>query len=1262
MISVLYVDDEPALLEIAKLFLETSNEFVVDTRPSAQVGLDLLKDHSFDAIISDYQMPDMDGIAFLKVVRERFGDIPFILFTGRGREEVVIEAINNGADFYLQKGGDPTAQFAELSHKILQAVRRRQVEISLKESERRYRDVVETQTEFISRFKPDGIHVFANEAYCRHFKKRPDEIIGHRFIPTIPEEDRDRVRRHFASFTPDHPVADIEHRVIMPDGSIRWHKWNDHAIFDDAGMVIEFQSIGKDITDRKQVEEELKQSENLYRTIFNTTGAASIISGPDTTILLANDGWEKLTGVPRNEQENKLSWTVFFDKDDAKRMTQYHHARRKDPSLAPSVYESRVIDAKKVVHNGYVNVHMIPGTKNSVASLVDITERKQAEEALQKSEERYRAIVNDQTEMIVRFTPDGTVTFTNEAYQVYFVPLLDLDTIEGKNIRELMQVKNYEEIENFLSKLTPETPIHEMEHMVNGWNGKICWQSWSVRALFDKDGKPAEYQVVGRDITTLKRNEAALQQVSTKLQQIFKNMINAFIVWESVFDEKGNYISFRFGQFNDAYARIAKLKYKDVRGKDVFEVWPATEQSWVEVYGSVATTGIPRVFDMYHEPTNGWYHCNAYRPTDSRSQVCVIFEDITERRQVEAELHAAYEQITATEEELRGQFEELSINEQRIRESEEQYRLVVENSYNAIFIYRDNQILFANRRATDLSGFTHDELMEKNIWDLVHRDDRARMQESRDRRISGSALSPNITGRIIRKSGEVLDSEFFISRILYQNQPALLGIIKDISEQKRAEDALRKSEAQYRLLAENVHDVIWTADINMNLTYMSSSVTELRGYTPEEALAESLSDALTKESYQKILEKRGQVMAALRSGGPVPEKQIMDLEFRCKNGSTVWTEVVLTPVFDSNKKPVGVVGVTRDITLRRQVEEAQRQSEEKFRSIVETSLDMIWEIDPRGNFRYASPQTQAILGYLPEELIGKSITDLVPEEAKSFAIQELRHLFSQGRSILPLEVPARHRDGHNLVLEIRPSLTDTTGKWEGLRGVAVDITERKKAEEALQKANRQLKLLGSITRHDILNKIAVILGFLKITQKKFNDPALVDYLKKMESATIAVREQIEFTRVYQDLGTHEPQWIDLDTVIPRAHVPATITLNADVQGVTLYADPILEKVFFNLLDNSIRHGERVTDIRVSSLQSGEDLVVVWEDNGVGITANEKERIFERGFGKHTGLGMFLVREILALTGITIKETGVPGTGARFEITVPKGKYRTVDRN
>jgi PAS domain S-box-containing protein len=250
------------------------------------------------------------------------------------------------------------------------------------------------------------------------------------------------------------------------------------------------------------------------------------------------------------------------------------------------------------------------------------------------------------------------------------------------------------------------------------------------------------------------------------------------------------------------------------------------------------------------------------------------------------------------------------------------------------------------------------------------------------------------------------------------------------------------------------------------------------------------------------------------------------------------------------------------------------------------------------------------------------------------------------------------RDGEVRYIVVRIRVEkDAEGRTVKTHGANQDITERRKAEDAVRSANRQLTLLNDITRHDILNKVSVILGFLKITEMKFKDPALAEFLKKITSATGAIKEQIAFTKTYENLGTQEPQWIVLDTILPRTHLPATILLYADLPGISIHADPMLEKVFFNLLDNSIRHGERVTEIRVSSHEDAQSLVIVWEDNGVGIALDEKEHVFERGFGKNTGLGMFLVREILSLTGIAIKETGVPEKGARFEIRVPKGAFR-----
>jgi signal transduction histidine kinase len=224
-----------------------------------------------------------------------------------------------------------------------------------------------------------------------------------------------------------------------------------------------------------------------------------------------------------------------------------------------------------------------------------------------------------------------------------------------------------------------------------------------------------------------------------------------------------------------------------------------------------------------------------------------------------------------------------------------------------------------------------------------------------------------------------------------------------------------------------------------------------------------------------------------------------------------------------------------------------------------------------------------------------------------------------------------------------------------------DITDRKQTEEALKEANRKLHLLSSITRHDILNKVSVLLLNLAHAKTKSQDPTMAVYIAKLESAAMAIKEQIEFTRVYQDLGSHEPHWHNLDHVISRLQIPLSLSVHADLPHVEIFADPILKKVFYNLLDNAVRHGQKVSTITVSAREGPHGLVISWQDDGVGIPAQEKEKIFSQDYGKHTGLGLFLAAEICSVTGITLKETGEPGTGARFEMLVPPGSYRFTGR-
>ena len=271
MISVLCVDDEPVLLDIEKAFLEQKKEFHVETATSGAEALRRLKSNSIDAVVADYQMPEMDGIELLKNIRSHDG-LPFILFTGRGREEVAIEAINNGVDFYIQKGGDPVAQFAELAHKIRQAVKRWKAERLLVESEQKFHTFAEFTHDWEYWQAPDNSFVYTTPACERTTGYTQEEFQGNAdLINTIVHpDDRALWYNHRHTTTAAASVKSVEFRIIRKDGEIRWISHRCQPVQDPHHNILGIRAGNTDITERKLMEVALRESEEKYRTVVET--------------------------------------------------------------------------------------------------------------------------------------------------------------------------------------------------------------------------------------------------------------------------------------------------------------------------------------------------------------------------------------------------------------------------------------------------------------------------------------------------------------------------------------------------------------------------------------------------------------------------------------------------------------------------------------------------------------------------------------------------------------------------------------------------------------------------------------------------------------------------------------------------------------------------------------------------------------------------------------------------------------------------------
>ncbi len=341
-------------------------------------------------------------------------------------------------------------------------------------------------------------------------------------------------------------------------------------------------------------------------------------------------------------------------------------------------------------------------------------------------------------------------------------------------------------------------------------------------------------------------------------------------------------------------------------------------------------------------------------------------------------------------------------------------------------------------------------------------------------------------------------------------------------------------------------------------------------------------------------------------------------------------------------------------------EHSLQKSELRYKQLLENTPDLIWKINKQGTFIYVSPSWTRILGYPVTPTIGKNIRQYIhPDDIPGFELylnNSIKHVETrEGIEYRILHADTTWHWHYGSLIIVSPD----SGEEISTIGSSRDITNIKLTENALKRANRQLNLLSSITRHDLLNGIMVIMAYLDLAKEYRVEPELETIFKKLDTVLPIMQSQIEFTRVYDVLGSHEPSWQNISRILERKTTLVSSLEYCDCNMFEIFADPMVERVFDNLIDNSLRHGEHVNNISVRCVESGTNLEIIYQDDGVGIPVDLKSRIFERGFGKNTGMGLFLVREILELTGITIIENGLHGSGARFEMVVPRESYRRV---
>ncbi|MEN6443980.1 MAG: PAS domain S-box protein [Methanoregula sp.] len=472
-------------------------------------------------------------------------------------------------------------------------------------------------------------------------------------------------------------------------------------------------------------------------------------------------------------------------------------------------------------------------------------------------------------------------------------------------------------------------------------------------------------------------------------------------------------------------------------------------------------------------------------------------------------------------------------------------------------------------------------------------------------------------------------------------------------EKMAVEDELKKSELQYRRLFETAQDAILILDGDTGeIIDANKFIIDMLGYP----LVYFIGRHLWELGFIKDKYIAQHAFAELTTKGYI---RYDDLPLETKDGQSMAVEFVSNVYFVGDKRIIQCN--IRDITGRKSVQDALLASERRYRRLFETAQDGILILDEEtGMILDANKCILDMLIYPLEYFIGKRLWELGFIKDKSFAQRAFTELKTNG-SIRYDDLPLERKDGQSIDVEFISNVYPVNDHKIVQCNIR-NITQRKRAESALALAIRKLTLLSSITRHDIRNQLLALEGYLELSKGSLSDPVKTgEFVAKEEKIAENIGHQIDFTKDYEDMGVNAPVWQDVHRIIRKVvgTLPMrTIRVEADGPVLEVFADPLLEKVFYNLIDNALRYGgEQMTAIRMTALEENQKLVIAVKDDGNGISDEDKKHLFNKGFGRHTGLGLFLSREILSITGITITETGVPGKGAQFEMTVPDGAWR-----
>jgi PAS domain S-box-containing protein len=921
-------------------------------------------------------------------------------------------SISSSASLIRDSQGKPTG-FRGLSRNITEQKR---AEEKLRQSEEKYRSILENTVEGYYETDLAGNCTFANNSICVDMGYSRDKLIGMNNRQYMDKENARKIYQAFTEvYTTGQPARGLEFEAIRKDGRKLCASCSVSLIRDSKGEPIGFQGVVRDVTEHKQAEEALEESEEKYRTQFEQAMDAIVLADAETGIVIdCNRAACKLVGRKKSELVGQHQRILHPPQEMEGELTTTfkQHLGEK---------EGKTVETQVITKNGEIkevaikaNIIEFRGKKLLQGIFRDITERKQAEKTLQEAKTRFENLFETANELIITTDAEGWVLHVNK--EIEKLSGYSKKELIGKSILEIAYPEDKDKYVQFwqdiLNGLSPHYELRTISK--TGVVSNLLASGNAIR----KDGNIVEIQYNAKDITEEKQAEEELRRSEGKYRSILENITDGYYE----LDLAGNLTFFNaslcqtLGYARDEMMGMNNRQYMDEENAaKVYQIFnevyrtgkPYTRADWAIIRKDGTKLSISSSVSLIRDSQG--------KPIGFRG----LSRDITQQKRAEEEL----------------------------RRSEEKYRTVLESVVEGYYeVDLAGNFTFVNDSICHNIGYSRDELLSMNNRDYMDEQTAKKVLERYAEVYTTGQPARGFDFEITRKDGTKLFISVSISLIRdSKGEPTgFRGVVRDITEQKQAEEKLQAGEERYRNLFENATDGIFTLDLKTRFTSGNKKAQEMCGYNKEELIGQYATVILPEEEIPRMAD----ILKMVLNG----EINTYETKIITKNGDLIPVEVTSSPI-EVDGKIVGAMGMARDITERKRWEEMLRQSEKKYRTILENITDGYYEVDLAGNFTFFNDSMCKMLGYSKNEIIGMNDRQYTDKENARKVYQAFNKVYNTGKSAVGFDWELTRKDGTKIIVEASITLIrNPEGEPIGFRGVVRDITERKQAEKALQEA------------------------------------------------------------------------------------------------------------------------------------------------------------------------------------------------------------------